>query len=185
VAPPCAAAQPHRWAGKMMQPVIREYTSGDLNACRALWKELTEYHRDIYDDRSIGGADPGQGFETYLAHPKRRGSWVAEVDGRVIALAGLLVQGEEGEIEPVVVSQARRSEGVGSALVRHIVAEARAMGIRYLSVRPVARNREAIAFFVGQGFDLLGHVDLFQVVSGSRGTNWKSGISIHGHKLGY
>lgn len=168
-----------------MKPVIREYTSGDLDACRALWKELTEYHRDIYGDPSIGGVDPGQGFETYLADPRRRASWVVELDGDVMALAGLLVQGEEGEIEPVVVSLAHRSQGVGSALVQHIVAEAKAMGIRYLSVRPVARNREAIAFFVGLGFDLLGHIDLFKVVSGSRGSNWKSGISIHGQNLGY
>jgi GNAT superfamily N-acetyltransferase len=169
----------------MMKPVIRKYNPGDFDACRALWKELTERHRDIYDDHGIGGADPGQGFETYLRHPNRRASWVAESQGQVIALAGLLVQGEEGEIEPVVVSLTHRSKGIGRALVQHVVEQARAMGVKYVSVRPVARNREAIAFFVRSGFDLLGHVDLFQVVSGSPGRNWKSGISIHGHKLGY
>ena len=98
-----------------MKPFIREYRPSDFDACRALWNELTEHHRDIYDDRSIGGADPGQGFETYLGHPKRRASWVAELDGQVIALAGLLVQGEEGELEPVVVSLTHRSKGIGAA----------------------------------------------------------------------
>lgn len=168
-----------------MKTVIRDYQLRDYGVCRALWKELTEHHREIYDDPNIGGGDPEQGFEVYLANPKRRASWVAEIQGQIVALAGLLVDGEEGEIEPVVVSSHYRSRGIGTMLVRHAVEQARRMRVRYVSVRPVARNKEAISFFVKLGFDLLGHVQLFQDFSGAPRSKWESGISIHGHKLGY
>jgi ribosomal protein S18 acetylase RimI-like enzyme len=108
-----------------------------------------------------------------------------EIQGQIVALAGLVVDGEEGEIEPVVVSSRYRSRGIGTMLVRHVVEQARYMCVRYVSVRPVARNKEAISFFVRLGFDLLGHVQLFQDFSGTPRSKWESGISIHEHKLGY
>ena len=40
--------------------------------------ELTEYHRSIYEDPSIGADNPGTGFDDYLATSRRLGSWVAE-----------------------------------------------------------------------------------------------------------
>lgn len=168
-----------------MKPVIRDYQPGDYDMCRALWTELTERHREIYGDPGIGGDDPGQGFEAYLANPNRRASWVVEIRGEIVALAGLIVTGREGEIEPVVVSSRYRSRSIGTMLVRHVVEQARCMRVSYLEVRPVARNKEAISFFVKSGFDLLGHIDLFQDFSGTHRSKWKSGVSIHGHELGY
>ena len=168
-----------------MKPVIRDYQPRDYDMCRALWTELTERHREIYDDPGIGGDDPGQGFDAYLANPIRRASWVVEVKGQIVALAGLLLNSKEAEIEPVVVSSRYRSRGIGTMLVRHVVEQARCMRVSYLGVRPVARNKEAISFFVKLGFDLLGHIDLFQDFSGAHRSRWESGVSIHGHELGY
>ena len=96
-----------------------------------------------------------------------------------------MVDGEEGEIEPVIVSSRYRSRGIGTMLVRHVVEQARSMRVRYVSVRPVARNKKAISFFVKLGFDLLGHIQLFQDFSGAPSSKWESGISIHAYKLGY
>jgi hypothetical protein len=70
--------------------VVRRYADGDYAAGRSLWAELTEYHRGIYGDPSIGGDDPGAGFDDYLAEPGRVGSWVAESGGLVVGLTGLL-----------------------------------------------------------------------------------------------
>jgi hypothetical protein len=50
--------------------IIRDYVESDYGACRSLWAELTEYHRVIYGDPSIGGDDPGAGFDDI---PARRG----------------------------------------------------------------------------------------------------------------
>ncbi len=41
----------------------------DREACRALWRELTECHRTIYGDPSIGGDDPGLYFDEHLLAP--------------------------------------------------------------------------------------------------------------------
>ena len=168
-----------------MNVVVRAYRPADYEACRALWAELTQRHRDIYDDPGIGGDDPGQGFDQYLARPDLVGTWVAEMEGRVVGLAGLLAGGEEGEVEPVVVTARQRSQGVGRMLVERVVEEARVRGVRFLGVRPVARNVEAVSFFVENGFTLLGHIDLFRDLEPASGREWKDGIEIHGHALRY
>lgn len=165
--------------------VIRRYETSDLVACRGLWAELTQRHREIYGDPTIGGDNPGSFFDAYLGNAQRRGPWVAEVLGKVVGLGGLIIHGEEAEVEPMVVSSPHRSQGVGTALLNHIVQEARDAGVRFLSVRPVARNVEAVSFFVEAGFDTVGHIDLFQDLSRSTAREWRPGIRIHGKDLRY
>ena len=168
-----------------MNTVIREYRESDFDACRSLWAELTQRHRDIYEDPAIGGDDPGHGLEGYMANAELRVTWVAEIDGKVVGMSGLIMHGEEAGIEPVVVSSQYRLQGIGAALVQRVIQEAKNKGVRFLSVRPVARNKEAISFFVRLGFNLLGHVDLFQDLSGEPERKWLSGIAFHGHTLRY
>jgi hypothetical protein len=48
-----------RLGGMRVSVIIREYTPADVDACRDLWRALTQRHRDIHGDPSIGGADPG------------------------------------------------------------------------------------------------------------------------------
>ena len=170
-----------------MEPTctIRRYEPSDFHACRSLWAELTEHHRMIYEDATIGGDDPGQAFESYLGNDDLAGPWVAVDGDTVIALSGLIIHGKEAELEPLIVSPKYRSQGVGTKLMRHVIQEARERGVRFLSVKPVARNVAAFSFFVNAGFDLLGHVDLFQDLDVSSDRTWRSGISIHGENLRY
>jgi hypothetical protein len=84
-----------------MDVVIRTYTSADLEACRALWVELTEHHRQLYDDPTIGGEQPGLAFDAHLARVGPDRIWVAEAHGTVYGLVGLIVEGDEGEEEGV------------------------------------------------------------------------------------
>lgn len=101
---------------------IREYRNADCEACRALWAQITERHRLIYGDPTIGGNDPGRGLDGYLANPGRRATWVAEADGTVIGMTGLIgTYDDEAEVEPVIVAEAFRSHGVGRALVAHAI----------------------------------------------------------------
>jgi GNAT superfamily N-acetyltransferase len=140
--------------------VIRRFEARDADACRALWAELTSWHRELYDDLSIGGPDPGSGFDDYLQEFGGECLRVAEDGGSVVGFAGLIVRGRKAEIEPVVVTAALRGGGVGRALVEALIEEARAGEIDQLVVRPVARNASAVAFFNGLGFTALGHIDL-------------------------
>lgn len=167
-----------------MNPTIRAYRPSDLEACRELWRELTRHHRDIYDNEEIGGPDPGTHFDRYLKHPDFAVAWVAEHDGAVIGLTGLLIDGEEAEIEPVVVSSERRARGIGRRLVEHAIEEARTRGLRSVSIRPVARNALAIRRFHDAGFRLIGRVELFQPLQPSK-SEWKPGITVHGMPFRY
>jgi GNAT superfamily N-acetyltransferase len=164
---------------------IRKYQSSDINSCRDLWTELTQRHRDIYADPTIGGDDPGKGFDLYISNEALLGPWVAEVDGHIVGLTGLLVEGEEADVEPVVVLSKYRNHGIGKTLVEHVIQEAKNNNVLFLSVKPVARNAEAISFFIDTGFHIIGHIDLFQDLSSSPKREWKTGITIHGNELKY
>jgi N-acetylglutamate synthase-like GNAT family acetyltransferase len=124
-----------------------------------------------------------------MSNAQRRATWVAEADGRVVACAGLIIDwngdGKEAEIEPLIVSARYRRKGIGTKLLRHAVEEATKLGIRTLSIRPVARNEEALHLFVREGFNMVGYIDLFQSLPQSSSTKWKSGIVIHGDQLRY
>ena len=110
---------------------IRPYRASDLEACRELWVELTEQHREIYDAPEIGGEDPGAGFDKQLALAGPDQLWVADEAGHVVGLAGLQ-PGDEGglEIEPVVVAGTHRGRGIGSRLVATTLENAAAAGHR-------------------------------------------------------
>jgi GNAT superfamily N-acetyltransferase len=141
-------------------PTIRTYRAHDFAACRALWAELTQTHRDLYEDQTFGGEDPGLAFDEHLAEVGPDRIWLAELGGAVVGLAGLLVRDERAELEPIVVGEAARGRGVGRALAEAVILAARELGFPRLRVRPVGRNPEAIRFFHALGFDVLGRVDL-------------------------
>jgi GNAT superfamily N-acetyltransferase len=165
--------------------VVRDYADADYSACRCLWEELTEYHRNIYGDPSIGGDDPGAGFDGYLAESPRIGSWVAESHGRVIGLTGLFDRGVSGEAEPVVVAEKARNRGVGRLLIGRVVEEARTRGYEYLAIRSVARNVDAVRRFHAAGFRALGgHIDLTMDLAARR-HDWLPGASLHGLEFDY
>jgi ribosomal protein S18 acetylase RimI-like enzyme len=167
---------------------IREYIDTDYPACRALYGELSQHYSEIYKDPSIAGGDPGRGFDTFLARNDRRGTWVVEIDSRVVGLIGLLDRiGERGvcEIEPLVVSSNYRGEGIGSKLVEYVKEEVKKKGYRFFTVRPELRNEEAFKLYVKLGFNLVGGVELFQDLVPERGRTWKPGVEILGQKLRY
>lgn len=169
----------------MSDVAIRDYGSADYSACRMLWAELIEHHRRLYEDPSIGGDDPGGGFDDYLAASERAGSWVADLNGWVVGLTGLFDRGINGEVEPVVVTDRLRSGGVGRLLIDRVVAEAVSRGYEYLAIRPVARNLSAIRRFYDAGFQTLGgHVDLTMDLV-ERRLRWHEGARLHGLNFRY
>jgi len=162
--------------------VVRKYRDDDKEQCRSLWRELTEWHREIYQDPTIGGEHPEDYFDKHLAKVGPDQLWVAVHDSRVVGLVGLIIEGNEAEIEPLVVSKAYRGKGMGKQLIEKVVSEARKMGIRLLCVKPVARNMRTIKFLYQQGFRNLGHIELFLDFSGYV---WKSGLEIFGCKFNF
>ena len=142
-------------------PLIRPYRNDHLGACRELWAELTQSHREVYGDPEIGGSNPGAAFDAYLSEAAEDGVFVAEIEGAVVGLAGLIVRGDgKAELEPVVVAERFREEGIGRELTEAVIAAARVRGLRRLTVRPVGRNDAALRFFHGAGFDVVGRIEL-------------------------
>jgi N-acetylglutamate synthase-like GNAT family acetyltransferase len=137
---------------------VRGYEPRDLDACRGLWVELTQWHRDIFNAPEIGGDDPGRAFDEHLAKVGAENIWVAEVDGLLAGLAGLIP--DVPELEPVIVAEQHRGHGIGRLLAEAVISAAREGGARTVQVRPVARNVEAIRFFHELGFDVLDQVQL-------------------------
>ena len=143
------------------------------------------FRSDIYNDLAIGGDDPGSYFDLgYLQRPDFADLWLATREERVVGMCGLLIDGEDGEVEPIVVTSALRSQGIGRQLLQTVTGEAKRRNLRALTVRPVARNVEALQLFHDAGFRILGgHIDLLMELRNDR--TWKTGVSLHGKEFKY
>lgn len=163
--------------------IVRGYRKSDLESCRSLWEELTIRHREIYDDPSIGGDRPGMFFDKHLKLVGARNLWVAVNDTEIVGFVGLIIEGEDAEIEPLVVTRMFRGKGVGTKLVAAAAEKAtRTKGVKFLNVRPVVRNVEAMRFFRNMGLVNVGRIELFKDLKGRK---WKKDLTIHGLEFGY
>ena len=165
--------------------MIRNYETSDLEQCRLLWTELTQHHRELYDDPSIGGDDPGRFFDEQLAEVGPENVWIADKGGIVAGMACLMIADEEAEIEPVIVKSSFQNQGVGRSLVQHITQHTETLGIKYLSVKPVARNKNAISFFYDMGFCKLGHIQMFMEIKPPKESKWEKDLILLGHNFEY
>ncbi len=159
---------------------IRRYRPEDLEQCRSLWADLTDWHRRLYTDESIGGADPGSAFDTHLAELGPERIFVAELDGRVVRLAGMVVSGTKVELEPLSVRAGCHGLGVGRE-AESVLAAARAEGARQVVVRPTGRNAEAIRVFHALGFDIVTRVELVHDLTGDE--RWRDGEDYAGRRF--
>jgi GNAT superfamily N-acetyltransferase len=146
---------------------------------------MTERHRAIYEDPSIGGEDPGREFDDHLSRVGPELVWVATSEKDVVGFVSLIVEGEQAEVEPIVVSAMHRSRGIGDQLLGRAIDEAKKLGVSCLSVKPVARNVDAISFFYEAGFRILGHIQLFMWLGPSFPGQWKRGPELFGRQFDY
>lgn len=146
---------------------------------------MVQQHREVYGDDSIGGDDPGLEFDAHLEKVGPERVWLAEVDGEAAGLVSLIVDGEQAEIDPVVVASRFRSMGIGRLLLDRMIDEARNLGILCLYVKPAARNKEAVAFYHKAGFTTLGHIQQFIWLGPSEPGQWQRGPDLFGLSFDY
>jgi len=163
--------------------IIRNYEPHDLADCRQLWVELTQWHRDIYESPGIGGENPGLIFDKHLDKVGPDNIWVAELGGRVIGLTGLIMEDDEAELEPMVVTGEFRGHGIGRRLAETVIEHARKTNVRQLKALPVGRNEEAIRFFHELGFNIIGYIELFQEFKPAERQIWRDRETIANRKF--
>jgi len=146
--------------------IVRIYKPSDLSVCCELYLQLVQWHRQIYHDPTIGEPDPCSGLMNHIREHGGRNLWVAEIEDAIVGLVGLVFKDDEAEVEPLVVAESYRRLGIGSQLLRHVTEIARKAGAKYLNVRPVARNWQAIQCYYAAGFRTLGFIELFQDLRG-------------------
>jgi GNAT superfamily N-acetyltransferase len=164
---------------------IRAYRPSDIEKCRFLWIEMVRRHREIYDDPSIGGDNPGLGFDEHLSNVGSDRIWIATDGEEIVGLVSLIVEGEQAEVEPIVVSPKHRGRGIGHSLLAHVSEQAQELGVLCLYAKPVARNEEAISFFHEAGFRTLGHIQLFRWLGPSSPGQWVPGPELFGKPFDY
>ena len=81
---------------------------------------------------------------------------VAQIKGELAGCAGLEIHGEHGLLRSVAVMPARRREGVGSRLVRAVLAEARRQRLKSLTLL----TETAIDYFPHFGFVTISRDDV-------------------------
>ena len=115
-----------------------------------LFAQEAEFHPDA--------AKQKRALEAILANPALGKLFVAREGKRVLAMASLLYTvstaegGKAAWFEDLVVHPEERNRGIGEALLKHVVAQARAEGIVRITLLTDMQNERAQAMYRRAGF---------------------------------
>jgi len=125
---------------------LRAMTSADLDAVLSL--ELTLFGEEAWSRQMLAG-ELGQqpGSRLYL---------VAEENKQIVGYAGLLAAGGQADVLTIAVDTARWGQGVGSALLRQLLAEASSRGCTEVFLEVRADNARAQRLYQWWGFAEIG-----------------------------
>lgn len=133
---------------------IRPATPADLPALCDLLAQLFAQEAEFHPDR----AAQQRGLAAILADPGLGALLVAVEGGRVVAMVNLLytvstaLGARVALLEDMVVDAGARGAGIGSALLEHAIAHARASGCRRVTLLTDDDNVAAQRFYARHGF---------------------------------
>jgi ribosomal protein S18 acetylase RimI-like enzyme len=90
-------------------------------------------------------------------------SKVARSEGEVVGLANLGIRGEEGWVGGVGVAPTARGQGIGEALMKGLLTEARARGLRRVSLEVIEENEPAFRLYEKLGFATTRWLDIWSL----------------------
>ena len=130
-------------------------TIADHSAVLALWRKT--------DGVVLTDSDEKGPVQVFLE--RNPGLSLVAYCGDELAGAVLCSQdGRRGYMHHLAVRKEFRRHGIGSALVQECLLRLRQVGIRKCNIFTVPENREAIAFWQYNGFNMLPHFDWMQAV---------------------
>jgi len=121
-------------------------TMADLD--RVLQLELTLFGDEAWSRQMLASELDQQ--------PASRLYLVAEDDGQLIGYAGLLAAGQQADVLTIAVDTARWGQGIGSELIRQLLAEATGRGCTEIFLEVRADNPRAQRLYRWWGFDDIG-----------------------------
>lgn len=137
---------------------IREAQDADLPAVLAL------YGQPDLDNGNILSLEAAKEIFAQFARYPHYKLYVAERGGRIIATYALLIMDNLGHLgapsaiaEDVVVDATSQGQGVGAAMMRHALAEARAARCYKLALSSNAKRIRAHEFYERLGFERHGY----------------------------
>ncbi len=137
-------------------PLIRRAVATDLERLLGLYQELSDVPEE---SEPTTGAEARAALAAALADRSRH-LVVATVNGDVVATADLLIvqnltHGARpwGIVENVVVTNAQRGSGVGSAVLEHLLAIARQAGCYKVQLLSGKHRQRAHRFYRAIGFE--------------------------------
>ncbi|HDD46502.1 MAG TPA: GNAT family N-acetyltransferase [Candidatus Aenigmarchaeota archaeon] len=143
--------------------VVREAGIGDLEELFNIWLELVEEEKR-YDKDMKGIGELREIYGRYIRSFLTRARHVVFValDGsRIIGfVAGKIIRapvvyeyGERGYISEVFVKPEYRNKGIGSMLIKEIIAWFKKNGVRRVLLDSYAKNKAAMNFYKKFGFE--------------------------------
>lgn len=129
-------------------------TTKDLPQMVELLSVLFEQEAEFHPD----AAKQKRALEAILANPALGRLFVAREGRQVVAMASLLYTistaegGKAALFEDLVVSPDYRNRGIGEALLKHVVAQARAEGVLRITLLTDMQNERAQAMYRRAGF---------------------------------
>ena len=141
-----------------MSVTIRQARQSDLATILALYAQP-----EIDDGAVLPVAEAEEIFRRFSAYPDYR-LFVAEHQGEIVGSYALLIMdnlGHQGArsavIEDVVVDPAFQGAGIGKAMMRHALAEARIKGCYKAALSSNLKRERAHAFYDSLGFERHGY----------------------------
>lgn len=137
--------------------VIRPLERDDLS-------ELSQLH-DRVSEESLrlrffsAGRGPAHAYLEHLRSSATTIALVAEVQGRIVALATAEQVSDEVEEVAFLVDDDHRGHGLGSLLLEHAAAGARDRGVRRLTAEVLPENRRMLGVFLDAGFGIARRTD--------------------------
>jgi [ribosomal protein S18]-alanine N-acetyltransferase len=129
-----------------VSPLLRPMTTADLD--NVLKLELDMFGEESWSRQMLVG-ELGQ-------QPASRYYLVAEEAGTIVGYAGLLAAGGQADVLTIAVSTARWGQGIGSLLLRDLLAEAVRRGCTEIFLEVRADNTRAQRLYRWWGFDDIG-----------------------------
>jgi GNAT superfamily N-acetyltransferase len=149
---------------------VERVTTEQLDLVEPLWRELLFHHINVSPPAMPAGINPQLSWERRRAAYRR---WLenakafallARRDEQPVGYALVSVGGSEAlddtwdstseiaELQTLVVAEAARGSGVGSALLTRVEEELRSRGIEEMLIAAVATNQRAVAFYERHGY---------------------------------